>query len=228
MPGKRYTTQVTDIQTLAPSVIQLRTDKPIGFEFDAGEFVRFVVASDDKEDLRAYSICSKPKDDYLEFLIKLIRGGVASEMIRRLSVGDDLTFEGPMGRFKYQDDGSVHYFIATGVGIAPIMSIIRHQFENRKNDDSAHLLFGLRSEQDLFWEDRLMALQDENKNFTYKLTLSQSSLHWSGMTGRVTRHMPASPEASYYLCGSGAMVQEARSLLIEKKVDTRRIHFEIF
>lgn len=227
MAQSRYTVKISEKKEIAPDVIELRCEKPPGFDFDAGEFVRFVVHDEKKEVLRAYSICSAPNDDYLEFLIKLIDGGVASRMIRNISKGDTLSFEGPMGRFKCKDGASAHHFIATGVGIAPIMSMIKDQLGNNEADP-LHLLFGLRNERDIFWRERLDALQSKHPRFSYEITLSQPSDDWEGISGRVTEHLMIESDAHYYLCGSGSMVKDVRNILLDKKVDAGHIHFEIF
>src|SRR5439155_4356964 len=49
--------------------------------------------------LRSYTIASSPGEPHLLLVLKLVAGGEASEWFRRLSVGDEVRFTGPMGFF---------------------------------------------------------------------------------------------------------------------------------
>ena len=90
-------------------------------------------------------------------------------------------------------------------------------------------MFGLRSQEDLFFQDEFQRLADTYPNFTYTTTLSQPKDGWDGLTGRVTAHVgETDAETHVYLCGSPPMVKEVKEILVDKGMDVGKIHFEIF
>jgi hypothetical protein len=89
--------------------------------------------------------------------------------------------------------------------------------------------FGVRSEEDLFALDDLDRYARALPDFRYTLCLSRPAPGWTGFSGRVTAALaeghPA-PTAHFYLCGNGAMIEEARAWLKERGLDRKRIHVE--
>ena len=116
---------------IAPSVYELRLEKPASFDFKPGQFVLFDVPLLENEDdlqARAYSIASAPSESDLLFVIKLVPNGRASRWIeKRVSRGTAITMKGPFGAFTLDmDTAKAYLFIATGTGIAPLRSQILH------------------------------------------------------------------------------------------------------
>lgn len=224
-----YQTTLTEKNHIAENILELRLIKPQNFDFQAGQFIQVVAPAGDKQVFRSYSISSSPTDDYLELCIKLYDTGIASELFRISNPGDDISFKGPAGRFVVQETGSNLYFVATGVGLAPIMSMIRDELNNKNNTRKLHLIFGVRNEKDIFWTDQLDELQKKYTNFTYSVSLSQPTDAWTGLRGRVTEHLPEdSSTIEAYLCGSMDMIKSVRETLTTRGTDAKNIHFEIF
>ncbi|HRH23226.1 MAG TPA: FAD-dependent oxidoreductase [Candidatus Magasanikbacteria bacterium] len=225
----RYKTTILSKKTIAENIIELRLDKPKNFEFQAGQFIQIIAPSGEKHVFRSYSISSTPQDKYLELCIKIYETGIASKLLKNASIGEEITLRGPAGRFTSNAIESDIYCIATGVGIAPIMGILRDQLENKSNKQKLHLIFGVRYEKDIFWTDRLDELQRTHANFTYSLTLSQPEDSWTGLRGRVSEHLPENTSNLHvFLCGSADMVATVREMCVIRGTDTKNVHFEIF
>lgn len=224
-----HTASLRAKKTLTDNIIELRLDKPKNFDFIAGQFIQISVPHEGKQIFRSYSISSIPSDTYIELCIKLYETGIASKLFATSEIGDTLSFKGPAGRFTLDDSTGDVYFIATGVGIAPIMGIIRDELEAKNSKNRFHLIFGVRHEKDVFWIDRLEALQKKYNNFTYSLTLSQPRESWTGLRGRVTEHIPQdTSNLRVFLCGSAEMVRTVREMLLARGTEVSKIHFEIF
>lgn len=250
MIKKTYTSKLINKDNLTYNVICLTVSKPKKFVYLAGQFVQFYIpdsANAKKENLRSYSIASAPNDKDLKFCIKLVPNGKSGEYLKKIKIGESIKFGDPLGRFTNINSKSSLYFIATGAGIAPIMSIIRNELIDKKNIQPMHLLFGVRSENDIFWTEILDNLKEKYKNFDYKLTLSQSSPEWKGLKGRVTDHLlkkisakgavpvygmgPASgweKNSHYFICGKMAMIDDVNGLLKTRGAAKTNIHFEAF
>ncbi len=213
---------------IAKDVIELRFTKPLDFSFKAGQFVQFQIPTANSPVLRSYSLSSNPSDPDLELCIKKIPNGTGSNFFDSLPIGGSVNISLPKGRFTVEANNLPLAFIATGAGLAPIMSIISDELVNKKNPETLYLLFGVRSEEDLFWLDRLNSLQEKYSNFKYGITLSQPTQSWQGLSGRVTNHFDFENIQHFYLCGNTEMVKDARELLIAKNIPASQIHFEIF
>lgn len=228
--SQTYSTTLLSKKTIARDMLELVFSRPEEFTFKAGQFVQFFIPQELSEAvLRSYSISSHPDADQLEFCIKLVPEGKGSTFFNKLEPTQQATIRGPEGRFVCLLDQSENkIFIATGAGIAPIMSMISSEVEKDKNKQ-VYLLFGVRSEEDVFWLERFEHLKSEYQNFDFNITLSRPSDSWQGWKGRVTEHLPeVVGGGEYYLCGSLDMVKDVRQILASKGVQMKDIHFEIF
>lgn len=226
----QFTAKLKSKKQLTRDVLELHFEKPPDFTYQAGQFVQWQVPEGTRTIWRSYSLASTPADPQLEFCLKILPAGKASALAARLEIGDRLTFAGPSGRFVNAANTPL-YFIATGVGLAPIMGIIRDELENKKTTEEIRLLFGVRSEADIFWPERLEDLHSNYENFSSRLTISQPKPGggWSGLRGRVTEHLLRHLVAHhFFICGNAAMVKEVREMLIKNGVNNEHIHFEIF
>lgn len=87
----------------------------------------------------------------MEFSIK--RCGCVTQAIHDLSAGDTITVRGPYGRpFPVEGDdfkGKNLLFIAGGIGLAPLRSVIDYVRAKRENYGDVTIIYGARSADDL-------------------------------------------------------------------------------
>ncbi len=229
MPDQPWVTKLLKIKPVAEDTVELHLQRPSGFNFLAGRFIQFLIPDADKVAKRSYSLSSHPQAPDIEVCLKLLPGGLASTYFTQVTGATSINFTGPQGKFICSVSSSPLYFVATGSGLGPIMSILTDELKNKSNTAAINLLFGVRSEADIFWLDRLDELTKLFSNFTYQLTLSQPGPLWSGLSGRVTLHLPGAAAGQYYfLCGSADMVKDARIILMARGSEANDIHFEIF
>lgn len=213
---------------IASDILELVFEKPANFTYTPGQFVQFKIPSSNSFVLRTYSIASHPSENVLRFLVKKLPGGAAAPYFKKMQTGESAEVTAPSGHFILRPRlDAANIFIATGTGLAPVRSLV---LESLQKNIPTKLLFGVRSEADIFWQEDLLALVKQFKNFSYVLTLSQPAGDWTGARGRVTTHVPGlmSPRADYYVCGSLPMVKNMRQLLLQQQVVTKKIYFEIF
>ncbi len=224
-----YSVVLTQKKFITPKVIELRFEKPARFSFVSGEYIQIKVPDGAQSVFRAYSIASVPKDTELVFCIKIVNEGLATTYLSRLEKGDRLELRGPGGDFRWLAGAPGYWYVAASVGIAPLLSMIRHQLEDLKSSEPVYLLFGVRSEADIFWIDELDQLVKQFSQFSYSVTLSEPSADWRGLKGRVTDHLDRAPHAyHFYLCGAGGMVNDVRMLLQSLGVSPKQIQVELF
>ena len=115
---------VTEIQPLAPSVLQVTVSFESPFAFEPGQWVNFRFPEGVS---RAYTIASAPqRPDAVQICVRA-GAGKGGEALRHLEAGAEVTIDGPYGDFLLPaDDPRPVFFLAGDVGIAPIRSIVLH------------------------------------------------------------------------------------------------------
>lgn len=248
-----YTTVCTSKNLIARGVYELRFTKPEGFTFVAGQFILIdvpLVGKMNDVQTRALSIASLPEEKDFLFVVKLLPGGRLSRWIEEvLAVGMSVTFKGPFGNFTLKpspvgatptpspaaagegtNPGSL-FFIATGAGIAPFRPMVieaAKKFPDRRID----ILFGVRSEEDLFWQQWLEETSKYYPSVFTHITLTQPSPAWTGHKGRVQTVAPQVVGSDFtgkhlYVCGNPDMTTEVKRLALEEwGVGKKDVHVE--
>jgi ferredoxin-NADP reductase len=134
----RTTAIVTEIQSLAPSVLQLTVAFNEGFSFQPGQWVNFRFPEGVS---RAYTIASAPERPEAVQLCVRVGAGKGGEAVRKLEAGAEVSVDGPYGDFLLPaDDDRGVVFLAGDVGIAPIRSIVLHMLAV-KDARAIHVLY---------------------------------------------------------------------------------------
>ena len=116
--------KILETENLNNEVKRIRVEKPKGFIYHPGQSIEISHDSPDwQEKKRPFSFISIPSNDYLEFAIKAHTDIGFSKFVHSLKKGDEIIFvDEPYGRYKFIGEG---VFIAGGVGITPLISIVR-------------------------------------------------------------------------------------------------------
>lgn len=224
----------------APDVKTFRLMNPLGgvlpFTYLPGQFLTVTVPIDGKSVKRSYTIASSPtQHDYAEITVKHEEGGVVSGYLHdRIKEGDLLEFSGPSGSFIFTGrECKCILLIGGGVGITPLMSVLRY-LTDRSWPGDIYLLYGIHSPQDYIFREELEYLQRRHPNLHVVVTASHpEGTDWKGPTGRITRELIAEsvPDlASRYvhLCGPVPLMEAVKKALLELGVPAGRIKTEAF
>lgn len=232
-----YTMKVEKIIDHTPNVreLVLKTETPEYFHFRAGQFAMLHVPVEGaKPALRAYSIASDERvTDGFRLLFKYVESGLASTYVWSLTGEESLKFTGPFGKVFFQEPPTEQVvFLNTGTGISQHLSYLVS-----KKDLFPHvqyrMLFGVRSEKDIYIQDELDALTKEFSNFKYEFVLSRPSESWTGKKGYIQNFIQEfnykEIPTTFYLCGNGGMIKEAKHQLLEVDgIDKSRFWAEAF
>ena len=204
------------------------------FGFVAGQWLSFKATMPDGEEItRAYSIASPPNgDNRFALCLNRIQDGYMSNMLCDLEEGRELPCQGPFGNFILRPPMRDTLFIATGTGVAPLRSMLHWLFADpaRHENKQLTLLFGNRTEADIYYHDEFLRLAEQHANFHYLPTLSRGSADWKGLRGYVQEHVPAIAaghmDMHAYICGLAKMVKANRDLLQSLGWDRKSILYE--
>jgi ferredoxin-NADP reductase len=201
------------------------------FDFEPGQFVGIQAKFDRGYRRSPYCIMSAPGEERsFELLVRVVADGPLSRYLGRVRPGDVVAFRGPTGRTMLPPDRTADIvLLATGVGLAPFLSLLNHLLGEGSQQKIA-LYWGLRLIEDICLGEQLEALARAHPNFSYRITLSQPTRGWTGLRGRITESVPpliGSPEGKqFYLCGNGAMTEEMGMALFSLGVPWPAIYEE--
>jgi ferredoxin-NADP reductase len=191
------------------------------FGFVAGQWLSIKHNMPDGEEItRAYSIASPPNENgHFAFCLNRVQDGYMSNYLCDMREGEDIRCQGPFGSFILRPPLRNTLFIATGTGIAPYRSMLHWLLadETRHQDKQFWLLFGNRTEADIYYHSEFLELAKQHPNFHYLPTLSRGDDRWQGLRGYVQDHVPGvvgdSKDMHAYICGLAKMVKANRDLL---------------
>jgi NAD(P)H-flavin reductase len=212
-------------------LLKLQVDGVEEFNYVPGQYI--VLKIDDRN-VRDYSLASLSYENIFELIIDLKPGNEGSYYIYNLREGDKIQFLGPMGNFQlHPKDGSQELlFLGTGSGIAPLKAMIEQLLFRDKETRSVRLYFGLRHCSDIFMHDYFGELDRKYPNFIFIPCLSQPDDNWRGDCGHITdlvkRDYREGSHLSAYLCGNGAMIEEAKRVIASIGTPEARIYHEKF
>lgn len=204
------------------------------FGFVAGQWLSFKATKPDGEEItRAYSIASPPSEDNrFALCLNRVQDGFTSNYLCDMKAGDEISCQGPFGDFTLRPPMRDTVFIATGTGIAPFRSMLHWLLaeKSRHQGKQLSLVFGNRTEKDIYYHDEFLRLAAAHANFHYLPTLSRSDADWKGLRGYVQEHVPAIAQGRTdmhaYVCGLDKMVKANRDLLKSLGWDRKSILYE--
>ena len=222
---QRFTATVSVIRQLTHDVRQIdfQLIEPSEISFTAGQFVSFEVpdARTGRSVTRPYSIASSPGSlQTISLLLNLVPDGPGSTYLFSLREGDETKFAGPAGNFYLREDpGRDLLLVATGTGIAPLRSMLLANAVS-PTPRKTTLLWGLRSQRDLYYVDELARITRDVPGSVSLITLSRPEPGWQGQTGRVTtvieRDIHDVKHRAVYLCGNSGMITEVTRIIQAK------------
>ncbi len=130
--------KILNIKQLTPDTKSFLLEKPLGYSFFSGQAFYLSVNSS-SSDIRPYSICSSPKSDNLELIIKIYSDRPSfTQNLDKLKVGDYLWISKAFGNLDYKKSKYKSYvFVAAGSAITKFISLLR----SLKDDELKDIVF---------------------------------------------------------------------------------------
>jgi len=219
MEAHKLIERITEVTHYTDKLFKIKTTRSKTFRFVAGEFV--MISLPEGTPKRAYSVCSGPYDDELEFYSIKVPDGPLTSKLKEVKVGDDLVIgEKPTGTLITQnlELGGNLWLMATGTGIAPFMSLLRDP-ATYSDFDKVYVTWTTRTlkEQDSY---RIML---EEAEVEYIPTITREEFHRQGRIttlikeGKLPQFTDASPKTDkVMLCGSMDFNNEMKDFLNER------------
>ncbi len=213
------------------STLVMRPDGHPGFRFTPGQFGWLTLwGSPFKITGHPFSFSSSAEaaDGRVEMTIRNL--GDFTSAIPKVSEGQRVYLDGPYGAFTIGNPADMHVLIAGGIGVTPMMSMIR-TLADRGDRRPLTLLYGSRDWDSITFREELKALK-ARLNLTVVHVLANPPAGWTGEQGFITaelfrRHLPP-PYASheYFICGPNVMMDAIERALGQMRVPLSKYHSE--
>ena len=208
---------VKSLEEIAPGVHVLSFERL--FDFIPGQVVALSMDEHDPSP-RIYSICSGQDEPLMKVLFIVIPGGKMTGRLAALKEGDSVFCSTPYGSFC--GDGSPGYWIASGTGIAPYISMLRSGLGSNKI-----MIHGGRNLDSFYFHDELLK-EMPGRYIRCSSREKGDNVYEGRLTSYLKEQESLDSAFRYYLCGSAEMVVEARDILIEKGIPFNNIFSEIY
>ncbi len=202
-----------------------------GFRFTPGQFGWLTIwGSPFKITGHPFSFSSSAEvaDGRVEMTIRNL--GDLTSRIHEVPVGRRVYIDGPYGAFTIGNPADMHVLIAGGVGITPMMSIIR-TLADRGDKRPVILMYGSRDWESITFREELEALEARIDLKVVHVLLDPPA-GWQGEKGFINseimmRHLPPPyRDHEYFICGPNPMMDAIEKALGEMHVPLSKYHSE--
>lgn len=176
----------------------------------------------------SFSSTAEAADGRVEMTISNL--GDLTSKIHEVPVGRRVYIDGPYGAFTIGNPADMHVLIAGGIGITPMMSMIR-TLADRRDKRPLILIYGSKDWESIAFREELEALE-ARIDLRVVHVLSNSRPDWQGEKGFVNaeimmRHLPPPyRDHEYFICGPNPMMDAIETALGEMHVPMSKYHSE--
>lgn len=177
------TRQLTEME----KYIELKIKETREFNFNPGQFIQLSVFGIGEAPI---SISSSPfNKDTIGLCVRKV--GDVTSAIHKLEAGSYIGIRGPLGNgFPVKEmKGKNILFIAGGLGLAPLRSLINYVLEKRDDFAKITILYGAKSPGEILFTDEL-ELWKKRKDMAIDITVDKPDDTWYGKSGVITRLIP--------------------------------------
>ena len=220
---------ITDVRQDTPDIKTFRVVSPEGkklFEHRPGQCAMVSIPGVGEA---MFSITSSPTNtEFMEFSIK--KCGCLTTWLHQAEVGQNVTVRGPYGNPFPVDDvfvGKDLLFVAGGVGLAPLRSVINYCRHYRDRYGKIDIVYGSRSKDDLLDYQEIINEWSTDSGVNVHLTIDREQEGWDGHVGFVptyVKELGFEPNKTAVLCGPPIMIKFTLQGLGELGFDRKQVY----
>lgn len=176
-----------------------------------------------------FSITSSPTNaDFMEFSIK--KCGCLTDWLHGCEAGQEVLIRGPYGNHFPVEDKLKNkdlLFIAGGIGLAPLRSVINYCRDNRSDYGKIDIVYGSRSKADLVDYSEIIYEWTADANVNVHLTIDRPEDSWDGHVGFVpnfVKELEFDTNKTVLLCGPPIMIKFTLQGLMEMGFDKKQVY----
>jgi ferredoxin-NADP reductase len=235
----KYQMTLVDRQRIARDTMAFWFDtNDAGFEFRAGQHANFAFAAprtgSESDNSRTFSIAGSPHDKEPIMIAMRMRKTAFKGSLKAAALGTKFIVSRPGGSFTlHKDITRPAVFLAGGIGIAPIRSILQWATQERL-PHKLYLFYSNREIDDASFIEEFESMCAQNPNFIFVPTITANrTIAWLYEKGHVNRDMlrrylTGLNGPIYYIAGPSGMVTAMTDLLNSSGVCDDDIRTEEF
>ena len=226
--------RIASIRRETPTVRSYTLDlEGQGFTFRPGQWVDCYVDAEGERGVAGYTLTSSPTTTgTIELTVRRNEEReVTRFMHEEAEVGDVIYVDGGQGEFYYEREmGDSLTLIAGGIGITPLMSILRYVDEGT-SDVSAKLFYSVRAPSEIVFRRQLEEISSRNPRIGCVFTVTRPGDEpWEGHRGRISGGLLVDEGADlgglFFICGPKPMGRDMEEALMGLGVAKDSIRYE--
>lgn len=214
----------------------IELDQPMAFA--SGQYALFQLPG--VQGVRAYSMSNAGAPTRrLEIQVRRVPQGAGSQVLFALEPGSPLQVDGPFGMAYLREDAERDIVcLAGGSGLAPMLSIARGALASAAlAKRRVHFLYGARTQADVCGEDMLAQIPHWADRGRYQAVISSPHAGQPLPDGCLSGFLHDAAETllgeslgemEIYFAGPAAMAQAVLKMLVARKINMDRVHFDQF
>jgi ferredoxin-NADP reductase len=192
------------------------------FSFVPGKYV-MLSFQDMPDERRAFSVVEYDKERNEIYLV-IKRTGAFTQRLFNTKIGEQLNVFGPYGKFVLPQEEKPLIFMAGGIGITPLFSMMDYVSKNGYSKN-LYLYYSGKSESKMALLDRIKKINDKRITINFSFTEKGDK--------RVTvedikKQVPEFDSSLFYICGPVKMIEDFRNNLSALDINEERIRSEEF
>ena len=210
--------------------------------FQGGQYVglQVQVPHTPYRSIRQYSLSGPSGADYYRITVKNEQlhpehPGQVSSHLHQLQIGDQVKLQPPTGDFTLKSPQKPTVFIAGGVGITPLLSMLlnRIQDHSEQNEEALPAMTFIQCCRSARFEvmGQTLSTLSQKHGFTYKLCLEkgpEGDAEGYLKAEHLQQWLPQSPDTEVYFCGPRPFMQALNTLLQTQGFSAEQLHYEVF
>ena len=211
---------------IADNTILLTFEKPKDLAYQAGQYA--VLRLDNPRytaldiPLRPLSMVSHPKDDTLQFAMRLSDSSF-KKSVAAMAIGDTATIFAPMGNFTLKAENKRIVFLASGIGITPVLPMLKTLAQQQFAGEVA-VFYSNKTETSAAFHSELQHSTLANYSYLPVFTATQKRLN----AAFLKEHLHTLTDCEYYIVGTHSFIKAMQELLLNEKVPAEFIFKDDF
>ncbi|NLE73093.1 MAG: FAD-dependent oxidoreductase [Actinobacteria bacterium] len=217
MKNATFTTTFTEKIPLVGDLAGFRFVKPEGFTYSAGQWFTITIPSPSGPLKKPFTYSSSPTEPFLQLTTRL-SGSDFKNALDSLTPGAPVDMQGVFGNFTLKPGLTKLAFLAGGIGVTPIRSILRYLTDTGGGGLEIVVFYGNLDEDNIPFKGEFDEFEQKLPGVRVVHVLSQPADDWAGYKGFITaevigRELGDAAAWTFYTSGPPPMVAAMRTAL---------------